>query len=163
MRRALPVVLATVGALVLLASFHTTSTAPTRSIAAPKSTRPAATAPPPQPGASTTAPPPQTGASTTTVPATAVSTDGPTVSNRFGDVQVRVTVKGNQLTDVEALQLPQDRERSAYISSIAGPELRREALRAQSARIDIISGASYTSESYRESLQAALDQAGFRG
>ena len=150
MRRALPVLLATVAVLVLLANFHTTSTTSSRSIAAPASTRPPASAPPPQPGATTT-----------TVPAgTRVSSDGPTVTNRFGDVQVRVTVTGNRLTDVEALKLPQDRERSAYISSVAGPELRREALRAQSANIDIISGASYTSESYRQSLQAALDNAG---
>jgi len=147
MRRALPVLLATVAVLVLLANFHTTSTARGRSIIAPRSIRPAAGAPPRQPGV-TTAP---------------VSADGTVVTNRFGDVQVRVTVTGRRLTDVTALQLPQDRPRSAYINNIAGPELRSEALAAQSANIDTISGASYTSDSYRESLQAALDKAGFRG
>jgi uncharacterized protein with FMN-binding domain len=84
------------------------------------------------------------------------------VSNQYGDVQVRVTVDGGRIVDVNALQLPKDRERSARISEFAGPELRSEALSAQSARIDIVSGATYTSDSYAQSLQAALDQTGIR-
>jgi uncharacterized protein with FMN-binding domain len=74
-------------------------------------------------------------------------------------VQVEITIKGHQLLDVQALQLPSDRARSARISSQAGPLLRTEALQAQSAHIQMVSGASYTSAGYQQSLQAALDQA----
>jgi uncharacterized protein with FMN-binding domain len=75
-------------------------------------------------------------------------------------VQVEVVVRDGQLSDVEALELPSDRQRSRYINSIAGPELRQEALQARSANIDVITGATYTSQSYAQSLQNALDQAG---
>jgi uncharacterized protein with FMN-binding domain len=79
--------------------------------------------------------------------------------NRFGDVQVRVVISNGRITDVQAVQLPTDRAESAYISQQAGPWLRTEALQAQSANIDIISGATYTSQSYAQSLESALQQA----
>jgi uncharacterized protein with FMN-binding domain len=82
------------------------------------------------------------------------------VSTNYGDVQVRITLSGSKLTDVQALQLPSDRSRSRRISEEAGPILRTEALKAQNANIDIVSGASFTSEGYSQSLQGALDQAG---
>jgi uncharacterized protein with FMN-binding domain len=85
---------------------------------------------------------------------------GPVVSTRFGTVQVAITVEGGQLTDVTALQLPSDDRRSASISSRAEPTLRSQALTAQSAAIDGVSGATYTSAAYARSLQAALDSAG---
>lgn len=85
---------------------------------------------------------------------------GPTVSTRFGSVQVSVTVDGSQITDVIALQLPDGDRRSSSISSRAEPVLRSQALQAQSAAIDGVSGATYTSEAYAQSLQAALDGAG---
>ena len=81
---------------------------------------------------------------------------GADVPNRFGDVQVRVVITGGRISDVQALRLPFDRAQSAYISQVAGPMLRTEALQAQSANIDIISGATYTSESYAQSLETAL-------
>jgi uncharacterized protein with FMN-binding domain len=86
--------------------------------------------------------------------------DGPDITTRYGDVQVRITLQGSRLVDVRALRLPQDRARSARISQTAGPQLRQEALQAQSAHINVVSGASYTSEGYAESLQGALDSAG---
>jgi uncharacterized protein with FMN-binding domain len=79
--------------------------------------------------------------------------------NRYGDVQVRVVISNGHITDVQAVQLPTDRAESAYISQQAGPWLRSEALQAQSANIDIISGATYTSQSYAQSLESALQQA----
>jgi uncharacterized protein with FMN-binding domain len=79
--------------------------------------------------------------------------------NRFGDVVVRLVITNGHITDVQALQLPSDRARSAYISQVAGPMLRSEVLQAQSATIDIISGATYTSESYAQSVESALQQA----
>jgi len=85
--------------------------------------------------------------------------DGPVVSTRFGPVQVRISVAGGQLKDVVALQLPTGRH-SGQISDYSEPILRQEALQAQSASIDTVSGATYTSDAYARSLQAALDQAG---
>jgi uncharacterized protein with FMN-binding domain len=84
---------------------------------------------------------------------------GDDVPNQFGDVQVEVSVSGGKITDVKALRLPFDRARSAEISNAVEPYLRSEALQAQSAQIDLISGATYTSESYAESLQSAIDKA----
>ncbi len=84
---------------------------------------------------------------------------GPVVQTQFGPVQVQVTLANGKITNVTALQLPSDRQRSAYISSVVGPMLQSETLAAQSAQIDLISGATYTSDAYAQSLQAALDQA----
>ena len=85
---------------------------------------------------------------------------GPTVNTRFGPVQVSVTVNGSTITDVTALQLPDGDRRSSSISSRVEPTLRTQSLRAQSANIDGVSGATYTSIAYARSLQAALDSAG---
>jgi uncharacterized protein with FMN-binding domain len=74
-------------------------------------------------------------------------------------VQVRITVSGGRISDITALQLPTDRRRSQQISQYAGPILRSEAIAAQSASIDTVSGATYTSQGYEQSLQSALDQA----
>lgn len=155
-RRALPVVAATGGALALLANFHTSPASSSATVAAPGTSTTTTT--------TTGSPPKRSGPSTsttaTTTPGGTRTVDGPVASNDYGDVQVRVTLKGSQIVDVQALQLPHDRSRSARISDAAGPILRREALQAQSAQIDLVSGATYTSESYAESLQGALDKAG---
>ncbi len=74
----------------------------------------------------------------------------------YGTVQVKVTLTGSRITDVTPLSLPQG-GRSSDISAYAAPQLRREALSAQSAHIDTVSGASYTSAGYAMSLQSALD------
>ena len=157
MRRSVPVLAATAGSLALLASFHTSgaNSGVARAAAAPQS-QPDTTAPPTDAPSTTLGP--QT-APTTAAGATKI-VDGPPVSNRYGEVQVRVTLRGHQIVDVQALTLPSDRSRSAEISRYAGPRLRAEALQAQSAQIDLISGASYTSDSYAQSLQGALDRAG---
>lgn len=83
--------------------------------------------------------------------------DGPLVTTRYGPVQVRVTVKGGVVTDVQAVQLPTG-GKSGQIADYAAPVLRREALAAQGGGIDAVSGASYTSQGYSQSLQGALDQ-----
>ena len=159
MRRSIPVLLATVVGVVLLANFHTSpgrvavATAPQPGVPSPasSSTNPPSGAPP-SPGSSS---PPSS--SSSGAPRTI---DGSVVTNRYGDVQVRVTLSGGRILDVQALQLPFDRPRSADISDGAEPLLRREALQAQSADINTISGATYTSQSYRQSLQSALDGTG---
>ena len=81
------------------------------------------------------------------------------VQTQFGDVQVEIKVSGGRIVDVQALQLPSDHRRSQSISNYAGPLLRTEALQSQSAQIDGVSGATYTSAAYAESLQGAIDQA----
>ncbi|MFC8429124.1 FMN-binding protein [Streptomyces sp. NPDC057253] len=83
--------------------------------------------------------------------------DGDTVQTRWGPVQVRITVKDGKLTEVTAITYPSDNPRDQEINSYALPRLRTEALTAQSADIDTVSGATYTSEGYRQSLQSALD------
>lgn len=77
----------------------------------------------------------------------------------YGTVQLRVTLDGSRITDITPVSLPQG-GRSGDISSYAAPQLLREALAAQSAQIDTVSGASYTSAGYAESLQSALDKRG---
>ncbi len=84
---------------------------------------------------------------------------GQTIGTRFGDVQVQVRISGGRIVDIAALQLPFDHARSAEISQLVEPLLRQEALQAQSAQIDVVSGATYTSMAYAQSLQSALDQA----
>ena len=86
--------------------------------------------------------------------------DGDVVGTRFGDVQVRLIESGGKIVDIKALQLPFDRRRSAEISQYSEPILHDEALQAQNAKIDTVSGATYTSLAYRKSLQSALDRVG---
>lgn len=85
---------------------------------------------------------------------------GDSVQTRYGPVQVRVTVKNGRITDVTAVAYPQDNPRDQEINSYAIPQLKREVLAAQSAQIDSVSGATYTSGGYTQSLQSALDSAG---
>lgn len=84
---------------------------------------------------------------------------GDVVDTRYGPVQVSVTFDHGTITAVDALQTPSDSGRDREIAGFAVPELTREALAAQNANIDTVSGATYTSEGYIESLQSALDSA----
>ena len=108
----------------------------------------------------TNAPAPQTTAAKTT-PSTKTAT-GDDAPNQYGDVQVRVTVSGTKITNITNVALPSSDGKSQEISAAAGPELAQQALSAQSAQIDGVSGASYTSDSYLTSLQSALDKVGFK-
>ncbi len=83
---------------------------------------------------------------------------GDPIDTPYGTVQIALVVQAGQIVDVTALQLPSDRRLSAQISAEAGPLLRNQVLRAQSANINGVSGASYTSYGYWESLQSALAQ-----
>jgi uncharacterized protein with FMN-binding domain len=84
---------------------------------------------------------------------------GSTVDTRWGPVQVQVTLTDGKITKVTALQLPDGNQRDREINDFAVPQLTQEALSAQSARIDSVSGATYTSDGYIQSLQSALDKA----
>jgi uncharacterized protein with FMN-binding domain len=83
---------------------------------------------------------------------------GNAVDTPYGTVQVQLTVQNGVITDATALHLPSGGGHTGQISSYAGPQLRSEVLAAQSAQIDTISGATYTSQGYIQSLQSALDQ-----
>ena len=78
---------------------------------------------------------------------------------RFGPVQVAVTLNGRQIVDITAVALPSG-GRSGQISNYVEPILRSQALQAQGPGIDGVSGATFTSMAYAQSLQAALDSAG---
>lgn len=85
---------------------------------------------------------------------------GDVAQTRWGPVQVEITVSGGSITDVSVVKYPTGERQDAEINGYALPILIQETLDAQSASIDMISGATVTSEGYTESLQSALDQAG---
>lgn len=155
MRRALPTLFATIGGLALLLHFHTAGSVGPRVGAIPTTatTPPAGSSPPPSGSATPTTPTTGPGGAGAARPV-----DGPVISTQYGDVQVRVILSGGKITDVQPLQMPFDRRRSQEISQAAAPLLHDEVLQAQSAQIDLLSGATYTSDAYQRSLQAALDQ-----
>lgn len=108
-----------------------------------------------------------TAATTATTAATTAATtgiaDGTYVgdadSNRWGTVQVQVVYSGGQIVDVQILQYPDGENKSVRINQQALPTLISEAISAQSADVDTVSGATYTSDSYKVSLQSAIDAA----
>ena len=85
---------------------------------------------------------------------------GSTVDTRWGPVQVQLTLSGDTIADVAVLQYPNANREDQQISSYALPILMQSTVDAQSADIDMVSGATYTSAGYLQSLQSALDQAG---
>ncbi len=97
--------------------------------------------------------------SETVVSTSTATVDGDVVQTRYGPVQVRIAVANGTITDVTAVVYPDSDRRDLQINSRALPLLRASALAAQSADIDTVSGATATSEGYRESLQAAIDAA----
>ena len=84
---------------------------------------------------------------------------GEVVDAYYGLVQVQVDIQGGAIQGVQFLQYPNDRRTSQQINSIAMPYLQQEAIQAQSAQVDIISGATLTSEGFQMSLQSALQAA----
>lgn len=84
---------------------------------------------------------------------------GTPANSFYGVVQVAATVSGGRLTNVQFLRYPNDRGTSREISSFAMPQLTSEAIQAQNANVDIVSGASDTSQAFIESLGSALAQA----
>ncbi|MFI1468035.1 FMN-binding protein [Streptomyces wuyuanensis] len=85
---------------------------------------------------------------------------GDVAGTQYGDVQVRLTVSGGRITAAEAVRTPDSDANSRKIAANAVPKLNQAVLTAQSAGIDAVSGATYTSEGYIRSLQSALDKAG---
>jgi uncharacterized protein with FMN-binding domain len=85
---------------------------------------------------------------------------GAVANTEWGPVQVQLTMSGGSITKVSVLQYPNGNSRDAEINGYALPILIRETVDAQSAHIDMVSGATITSGGYVQSLQSALDQAG---
>jgi uncharacterized protein with FMN-binding domain len=88
-----------------------------------------------------------------------LTVNGAVIDTMYGPVQVQVIVRGSRIVTAHAINYPQGGGRDQEINSRAIPQLDQETLQAQSARIDTVSGATYTSDGYRRSLQSALDAA----
>ena len=111
-----------------------------------------------------------TTAATATATATAASSKsssasgtatGDAIDTRYGAAQVKVTVKNGKITAVEAVALQSNDPRSQQISGYAAPILQQEVLSKQTSAVDAVSGATYTSASYLQSVQSALDKLGY--
>jgi uncharacterized protein with FMN-binding domain len=108
----------------------------------------------------TTAPAPGTTSGTTGGTTSGTTATGDSTDTRWGPVQVQITVASGKITDVKVVDYPNGNGRDEQINARALPILVRETMDAQSAKIDMVSGATVTSEGYLGSLQSALDQAG---
>ncbi|HEU5228469.1 MAG TPA: FMN-binding protein [Ktedonobacteraceae bacterium] len=84
---------------------------------------------------------------------------GSVADAQWGVVQVQAVIKNGKITDVQFLQYPNDRNRSVYINSYADPQLSSEAIQAQSANVDAVTGATDSSDAFVQSLTDALSQA----
>lgn len=161
MRRVVLAAVSTIAGLIMLLSFKTHDvavlTAPPAALgeASPATSTPTTSAPGTAAAgaAPTTTTPKSTSSATVTVTGSAAAT-------RYGPVEVRITVSNGRVTAVEAVEYPTASARDRSINARAIPQLNSEAMIAQSARIDMVSGATYTSRGYLTSLQSALDQAG---
>ncbi len=185
MRRIVLAVMSTIAAVVVLFGYRTSTSTPVSTAtavvaagsgaaspdvtgttpAAPRSTSAAPTAgsTPTATPATPAKTPATTEASTATAGTKTAATKtvtGQTEDTRWGPVQVQITVSSGKITAVSTLQLPSGNGRDAEINDAAVPILKQETLQAQSATIDAVSGATYTSQGYIASLQSALDQAG---
>jgi uncharacterized protein with FMN-binding domain len=169
MKRVVMAFVSTVAGLVLLLSFKTQKT-PVGTAGRPAPESAGAPTSPSDSAAAPSAPGPSAAAPSTAAPSTAGSTNtaqtrtltGSSVRTRYGNVQVRVTLAGNRITAVDPIQLPDRNGRDQLIDQEAVPILIQETLAAQSAQIDVVSGATYTSDGYARSLQSALDKAAKR-
>jgi uncharacterized protein with FMN-binding domain len=149
MRRILLWALTTVSTVVLLFGYRTsTSTALPTDAEAARNT----------PGATPSATSSSTARTTTSTYTGSVT--GATADTRWGPVQVRATLAAGRITAVDVVQYPTANHKDQEINADAVPTLVQETLEAQSADVDVVSGATVTSDGYLQSLQSALDQAG---
>jgi uncharacterized protein with FMN-binding domain len=174
MRRAPIVVAATAAGLAGVLGFHTQQqsllsglssggTTPTTSGGGTTST----TAPPGSGGSTSTTAPGSTSTSTpasttTTTPTGTQTAIGADVQYRYGELELKVTATGGKITSVQPVIDTAYDARSFQVNSYAEPQLLSQTLQAQSANINGVSGATYTSQAYVQSLQAALDKLGIK-
>jgi uncharacterized protein with FMN-binding domain len=167
MKKIVYAVLATISGLVLLFSYRTSLG---ESVTAPSPADPGTTTGSSAPATGSSGSSSSTGSSssgsadaatgsTSTTGLSDGTFTGQAASTRFGPVQVAITVSGGTITDVSVPEYPNNDRRDQEINSRALPQLVSETLSAQSADIDMVSGATYTSRGYEQSLQSAIDQA----
>ena len=167
MRKIVIAVMATISGLVALFSYHTSTesvaaTAPQGTGSGTTQANPSTTTAAPSATASaTTAAPSGTPTASAATPASGGdgTYTGDAVETRWGTVQVEIIVKNGKLTSADAVQFPNGNPRDQQINAYAVPRLNSEAVAAQSASIDAVSGATVTSDGYLESLQSAIDSA----
>lgn len=154
MRRIVLAFMSTLAAVVMMFGYRTSTPSPvsvaTTTVAAATAGGDAGTA-----SGSTTAAAPQSATSTGSSTVT-----GDVVETRWGPVQVAITVSSGTITAATAVQVPSENGKDVEINERAVPVLTSETVSAQSAQIDSVSGATYTSDGYITSLQSALDKAG---
>jgi uncharacterized protein with FMN-binding domain len=143
--------LGTVTAVTLLFGYHTSTSGP----ATASDTVVAAPAAPQDTGSSGSG----TSGSGSTSSGAATTVTGSVASTRWGPVQVSITVTDGKVTVVDVPQYPTGNGKDRQINASALPILTKETLSAQSADIDMVSGATVTSKGYVQSLQSAIDQA----
>jgi uncharacterized protein with FMN-binding domain len=168
MRRAIIATAGTVVGLVALLDYKSSGTIHRSHVAVSGGT-PAAAAPSTAPGTTTTAPSPGTASASPTAPAAPSTTTpaaasgqytGTDVVYRYGDIVVQITVAGGRITNISIPQESARDSRSQFINGQAIPILTSEALAAQNLNFDVVSGATFTSEAFAQSLQSALTKAG---
>jgi uncharacterized protein with FMN-binding domain len=158
MKRTILSITATVLGLVALLSFKTPDTQVSGAQALPSAALPA--------GSATSSGPPAPTTTAATVPPAAPAAPaartvlGTAVQTQYGVVQVTITLSGSTITNAGFARLTANDRRSQDINRQAAPILLQQTITAQSARIDGVSGASYTTQGYEQSLQSALDKAG---
>jgi uncharacterized protein with FMN-binding domain len=158
MRRAALAIVSTIAGLVLLLSFKTHSA----------TSRPPAVIGTADPGGGAATTPSSSASSSASSTSTAKrpsssatrTVTGSSVDTQWGPVQVQLTVRSGKITKVSVVEYPNGNPRDQEINSYAIPQLVQETLAAQSDKIDIVSGATVTSDGYVGSLQSALDKAG---
>lgn len=167
MKKIVYAVLATVSGLVLLFSYRTSLDA-VQPLATTDSAASSETAASPDSGAATsggttsggtTSGGTTSGGATTTSGLMDGTFTGAAANTRYGPVQVQITVAGGLISDVQVLEYPDSDRRDQEINQRALPILVSESTQAQSSQIDMVSGATYTSQGYIASLQSAIDQA----
>ena len=153
MRRVILAVAGTITGLVLLLGFKTASA--TSRVSVPAAIAPGTSGSSSSSSSSSAAP----SAAPSTSSATAAKTvTGTSVDTRWGPVQVKITAVNGKITSAQAVDYQQNNSRDQEINSVAIPQLQQETINASSANIDMVSGATYTSQGYIQSLQSALDK-----
>lgn len=167
MRRIVTWALSTITTLVLLMSYHTSTSSTASTIQASGATA-GTSSKGTAPGAAGSGGSAGTGKGTTGGAsgsgsagnsATGPTVAGAAVPTRFGNVQVQITVVDKKITAATVLQIPNRDRKDVQINNRAVPILNAEAVQAQSADIDMVSGATVTSVAYIQSLQSAIDKA----
>ena len=169
MRRIVIWLASTVTIVVLLFGYHTSTNSATPATASsgtattPSSSATGSAAPPDPSSEPTTEPSSSPNASSSSAGRTssaAKTYTGDVAQTRWGPVQVEITVKSGTITAVDVVQHPSGNQKDAEINGYALPILVQDTLKAQNAEIDMVSGATVTSDGYVQSLQSAVDRAG---